>query len=455
MIDRVKRTIEEHRMFCECKNIVVGLSGGADSVSLIFALKNIISESSLGINLVAAHMNHMLRAESADSDETYVAWLCEKLNIPVRVKRCDIRAVAKQRGVSLEMAGRDERYAFLEETAVEFEQCKIAVAHNLNDRAESIFLNLIRGTGLSGLKGIPYKRGNIIRPLLDVDKDEIREFCTANSLEFCVDESNFEIDFLRNKIRIELFPTINEMLDMDIGERLIRLSNNVSADEKFLEKETERASVICYNSDDMSIDCREFGKLDEAIGARILKRILNKNFEAYHVNKLFELINNSATGKKLELSGNVLAVKEYERVFFKEKDKKCDKLTFEYPLSQMVEIIELSCGVSCEVVDYDFYRENLEKYQNSSFKQAFDYDSIKECILRTRRSGDVFCPYRGSGTKKLKDFFIDNKFPVQKRDRQLLLASGNDIVWVMGFRVGSGFGVYKETQRVAYVKLLF
>ena len=447
MIQRILNTIEEHDMFFDCENIIVGLSGGADSVSLLFLLREIISQKEEKINIIAAHINHMLRGEDSLGDEKYVSDLCDRLKVKLEIKQCNVSELAQSRKISVEMAGREVRYEFFKELSDKFEKCKVAVAHNMDDRVETVLFNVIRGTGISGLKGIPYTRDNVIRPLLDLSKEEIRKYCREMGEEIREDKSNFSNEYTRNKIRLDLIPYIDEKFDVDITEKIIRLSKNAETDDDFILQSAVESMKKCVCEDKIVVS--EFAKNHIALKIKILQLFCGGKLEKKHIEKLILFVEGAQSGKYFELTGNSIMKKEYGSVYLAKK-KKEDSLCFEYPAMGVFYIEPIGAKVSCFVSEC----EKIGNFCNSSFNQTFDYDKINNsAVIRNRRDGDVFFPYKGKGSKKLKDFFIDSKMPVFQRNRQILLASGNEIVWIVGMRLGNNYLPDANTKRFLNINI--
>jgi len=247
---QVLDTIKKNELINYGDGIVVGISGGYDSVCLLHILFSVSSE--LNIKLYPVHINHMLRGEEALRDENFVKGFCFSLGMNLHVEKIDIAKKALQDKISIEEAGRNARYEVFNSVAKEKVATKIAVAHSRNDQAETILMRIFRGTGLEGLKGIEYKRDNIIRPLLDIDRSEIESYVDGNGLEAITDSSNLHTDYYRNRIRINVLPEINSATRSDITENLLRLSKIVVADEEFLRYNDE----LYYQKDIISEKAR-------------------------------------------------------------------------------------------------------------------------------------------------------------------------------------------------------
>jgi len=233
MLNTVLKTINKYNLIEKGERIIVGLSGGPDSVCLLYILNNFLKEYELKI--FAVHINHMIRGEESDLEQKYVRELCEKLEIELFIERIDILKVSKEQKISIEEAGRNIRYLEFSKYAKKTFSNKIAVAHNKNDQAETVLFNIIRGTGLDGLKGIQYKNNMVIRPLLDIDRNQIEEFCSLNLLNPRIDSSNLKKTYTRNKIRLDLIPYINKNFGANIVESLNRMSSLIKEDYKLIE----------------------------------------------------------------------------------------------------------------------------------------------------------------------------------------------------------------------------
>ncbi len=307
MLKKVKNTIKKYNLIDNEDKIVVGVSGGPDSISLL----NILHE--LGYNLCVAHINHGLR-DNAKIDEEYVKDFCNKKNIPCFIKKVDLKKNLS--GMTIEEAGRKIRYDFFNEI-MERENCnKIATAHNSNDNAETVLMNIIRGTGLSGLKGIEPIRGKIIRPLIECDRKEIEKYCIENNLSPRHDESNDEVLYTRNKIRLQLIPYIEKNINSNVINNINRMSSIISEEETFISNQVDYAYKACILKEyDNKLVCnlKVFNKLDNVIKKRlIIKFIIKvlgnaKDIEKVHIEDILKLCTNNV-GKKYLMPNKYLKV---------------------------------------------------------------------------------------------------------------------------------------------------
>ena len=268
-IGKVRAALSELLLVKNAKTVVCGLSGGADSTALLLALSELSGE--FGFTTAACHLNHGLRGEDSDSDERFCTELCEKLGIPLYKRRENVRDYS-QKHESLEETARKVRYVFFEEALAHFgENTVLATAHNANDNAETVLLNLIRGTGLRGLCGIPRERGRIIRPLLEIERVEIEEFLAENGQNFVTDKTNFSVEYTRNKIRAKLIPEILE-INPSFLTTIGRMAKNLRADEAFFEQTTEK--VLAESKSGRGYISEKIDECAEPIKTRAVKKIL-------------------------------------------------------------------------------------------------------------------------------------------------------------------------------------
>jgi len=303
--NKVKITIERYNLIEKDDKILVAVSGGPDSLSLLNVLQN------LGYNLCVAHVNHGLR-ENANGDEKFVESFCQEKRIPCFIKKINLKEILN--GMSTEEAGRKERYDFFDEICQKENCTKIATAHNSNDNVETVIMNMIRGSGLSGLKGIEPKRGNIIRPLIEISRNEIEEYCKENNLTPRHDESNDETIYTRNKVRIELIPYIEKNINSNVINNITRMSQIISDEERFILEMVENAynDVVLKEEENKVIcDLKVFNKLDVVLKRRlILKMIIKvlgnaKDIEKVHVDDVVKLCQNNVGGKFLTPNKNI------------------------------------------------------------------------------------------------------------------------------------------------------
>lgn len=458
MREKIIATISEHNLIKSGEKIVVAISGGPDSVCLLHVLQSVSKQ--LNFKIYAVHINHMLRGKESDHDEKYTLQLCSELGIEAYSFSHDIAEISKAQGMSLEEAGREIRYKELNDFAEKHGITKIAVAHNKNDQAETVLMHIIRGSGLKGLTGMEYISGKIIRPLLDIERSEIEKYCESNSLKPRTDSSNLTTDYTRNKIRIELIPHINKQYNVDLTENICRMAHLTSFDNDFIEKCANHAYEACVES-----SAKEFIslKLDmlKQYHPSILRNVLRKSiFDAFgsikgieniHIEDLVKLIGKSKTSSVIQLPKNIRVRISYNILeIFKEKNPSkaqayCEVINA--PGSLYLDAQHLLIKSSIEHIGDDF--NNYVNKNPGSMTQFFDYDVMTKGIhIRSRRSGDIFKPLKSTGTKKLKEYFIDKKIKQEIREIIPIVAAENEVIWIVGYRISDKFKVAENTKRV-------
>lgn len=316
MEEKILETIKQFELIESGDKIVIGVSGGPDSMCLLNSLNNISKDekNNLSFDICVAHINHMLRKE-ADSETKYVEDYCKKNNIPIYIKRADVKKIAEENKIGLEEAGRNVRYAFFEEVLKSTGSNKIAIAHNLNDRAETVLMNLMRGSGPLGLKGIEPKRNNVyIRPLIKTSRKEIEEYCEKEKLDPKFDESNKDNTYTRNKIRNLLIPYLQEEFNPNIIESITKLSEIMTDEQNYLEKIVNniyKKLLIEENESEIILDLKEFNKQDVVIKRKLILYTINKllkttkNIEKIHIEDIIKLCNNNIGNKYLTPNKNI------------------------------------------------------------------------------------------------------------------------------------------------------
>lgn len=446
MREKVLKYIKENNLIEYGDKIVVGLSGGPDSVCLLHILYTLKDEYNLEI--YSAHVNHMIRGDEAFRDEKYSRELSEFLGIKHFVKRIKVEDFAKENKMTCEEAGRFVRYNFFDEVLKEVSGNKIALAHNMNDNAETILMNIIRGTGTLGLIGIPAKRDSkYIRPILCLTREEIERYCIENNLNPKIDSTNNETIYTRNKVRLELIPYIKNNFNSNIIENLNRLSNIIKEEEEYFDGIVE---TLLKNSLDNKFDIETFKKQHIAIKRRLIRTIIEgvlgslKGIEQKHIDECIELIEKNETGKYIVLPYDLCCRIEYGK-FIIEKLKNDSFIDYEYKLNIPGDIYikEIDAHIQTNVL------ENLNNVKDNAFIKYYDYDKIgNDIVIRNRRQGDFLFLNEAGGRKKLKDLLIDNKVPRDERDRIPLIAKGSEIVWVIGMRNSPKYRVKDETKKI-------
>lgn len=324
MEEKVLKTIKKYNLIENGDKIVIGVSGGPDSITLLNILLEIKQKKIMNFDIVVCHVNHMIREEAAD-DEQYVSKFCAEHNIPFFVKRIDIQKISKEEKIGTEEAGRKARYEFFYEILEQTSSNKIATAHTANDNAETVLMNIIRGSGTSGLKGIEPKRGKLIRPIIECSRKEIEQYCEDNELNPRIDKTNFENIYTRNKVRNLLIPYIEENFNPNIIETINRLSNLSKAENKYLEQETEKAYkevLIQEKNDEIILDLNKFNLQKAVIKSRLVLYTINILFgtrsgiEKKHIEDIIKLCSKNIGNKFLIPNKKVKVLVKNKKIFF-------------------------------------------------------------------------------------------------------------------------------------------
>ena len=412
MEKRIFKTIIKHRMIKPgFKGIIVGLSGGADSVALLHFL------AGSGLPLLAVHINHGLRGEESEADEDFCRDFCKSLDIPIKVFNVDVGEIARLHKLSIEEAGRMVRYDTFKKVMEEKGFDKIATGHHKNDAAETVLMQILRGTGR--IRGIPPVRDNIIRPLIDVAREEIERYCQRHKLSYCVDHTNALTDYTRNKIRLETIPLLAGQYNPNLVDTLARLADISQGEDDFLDKFTPKFPP-------MQLPIKEMGQFHLALQRRAVRHALKPldNINHNHIDSVLSLLYMD-NGKEISLPGNHVARRSYDKIIVRKREV-VEDFVISLPREEDVYIIQANCW---------FYLGSKPKAREGDFLAAVPLDGAKlgdtAIEVRRRRPGDkIFI--EGVGTKKVKDWLIDKKIPKEERDGLVFVAAGEDVIAILG-----------------------
>lgn len=465
MLKKVEQYIKQYHMIERGDRIVLGVSGGADSVSLFVVMLEL--REKYNIEMVVVHVNHGIRGEDAKRDEEYVKELCRKYGVNFECVCENVKELARKEKLSEEEMGRKVRYEAFSRIAKQYGCNKIAVAHNQNDVSETVLLNLFRGSGLKGLAGIEPVRGNLIRPLLCVQRREIEAFLKERNWQYHDDVTNFETDYTRNKVRLRILPYAEKEINERASEHIAKSAVILSEANGFIEEEADKLykCVVEKERDAQSILLKPFQEAHSILRREVVRRVLfsvagkRKDIEMAHVEMILELVEKGA-GKKADLPYGIEAIHQYDKIVVKKKTKKPEENHpgVEVVIPGIVKVPGTKIQISCEVIAVtEEYRANLEKVcfqKKNDYTKWFDYDKIRNTVFaRYRKTGDFFICNSQGNKKKLKDYLIDQKVPANKRDSILLLADGNHIMWAVGLRISEHYKISCQTTRVLKVKV--
>lgn len=456
---KTKEFIKKYHMISEGDGVLVGLSGGADSVALLYVLLAIREE--LALNIVALHIHHGIRKE-AQEDVIFCQKLCKKLGVEFYCEYADVPKLSREQGISMEEGGRRARYHLFEEYRQRLGLQSIAVAHHQNDQAETMLFQMFRGSGLRGLAGMQPKRGHIIRPLLAVTRQELEAYLETLQQTFVTDATNLSDDYSRNKIRHHILPVAEEISHGAV-ERMSQTSLQLQEVldfmleqcNEFLEKygiEEEEGFSLCIAPLRQCRTALQKMILLEAVGKSIETR---RDITQKHILAIVELLEKDGE-KRLDLPGGWVK-KSYEKLFFKKITPK-NFQNAEGPQASVFpmeihpdRIYKLPDGRTVETKL--LFNNNLENIPKNDCIKWFDYDKIKSTLsLRNREKGD-FLTVRDDGARKsLQDYLVNEKVPKDIRDEILVLADGAHILWVPGKRISA---FYKVTDRTKHILQIY
>ena len=397
--------------------IVVGFSGGPDSVFLMEMLKKLKNFINFKIYLV--HINHLLRGEDADSDEKFSIEYAKKNNLEIFIKRIPVKEIAKEIGKTLEEVGREERYKFFSEIYEKVRATKIATAHNKDDQIETFLFRLIRGTSLQGLEGIKIKNNNVIRPISEIYKKDILEYLNKNEIQYKIDKTNFENEFTRNSIRLDLIPFIEERYNIKFKDKIFSLIKEIREN-----NQNNSLNLSDYTDSENRIILEKTKFLSNFDKKNLLSLFLNKKNIEVNRNKIDEissLIKSNGT-KKIDLDKSYRIVKDYTYLYIEDKKENCvinnNVIQVKIPSEQIFDNFKITVSTV----------ENLDipKQKNQYLLDAIYNDIIE---VRYRKEGDrIFLGEKHS--KKIKEIFIDQKIPKDIRDRLPIFLYNNTIFWI-------------------------
>ena len=449
--------IRERSLIARFDTVVVAVSGGVDSVAL---LDYLVSRSDLSLTLVIAHLNHALRGEESDGDEGFVRHLAERYGIRFECRRTEVSLLAREKGISIEEAGREARYSFFAEVAQAVGADAVAIAHHLDDQAETVLLRLIRGSGPTGLRGMPYRSadGRYIRPFLDLTRMEIEDYAAVRKLPFRTDSSNSDSSFLRNSIRNRLLPYLCEY-NPAIARRLADTASIMAADEALLSMTVERRwqEVGQFVEKEAVLDVASVTKDIAGMRLRLYRHsleMLNGNLRRIsyrHLRDIDRLLLEGPPNGTLDLPDSLKVIRSYDKMKF----RRCLNVVAETVHETKIPsagVFELSTGWK---VCVELCSGSVPSVENDSMELLVNLAEFPfPWVVRGYSPGDRIVQRGMAGHKKVKDLFIDEKIPRPKRPNIPLFFSGDVLFWVAGLRRGGSSCQYCPDAQKVKVKLL-
>jgi tRNA(Ile)-lysidine synthase len=472
MLKTVRKTIERSSMLTRGDHLLVAVSGGPDSVALLRAL--ILLSSEYQLHLTTAHLNHGLRGTEAEEEEDFVRRISHALGITCICKTVHIRMLQIGKGRSLEEIGREERYRFLNETAEACGAQKIATGHHRDDQAETVLINLIRGSGIAGLKGIaPVRDDRIIRPLLDVGRREIFEFLKREGFAYRVDSSNLDPIYLRNRIRNGLIPDLKASYNPQIVAGLCHMAEIVRREDDYMQNVVRQILHewrIIPGTDEILLPTKAFLKLHEAVQGRIIKCLIEAAMPTgqaigfRHIEAVLTLARTPHRKRiSLDLPSLIYVGKEEDTLRIgrrgprkTRRDKRKETLIpadYSYPIEVpgSVYIPEIDKHIHLELID----NPGLLAMKNALRVAFLDNARIfPPLILRNAKPGDRIEPLGMADTKKIKSYFIDRKIPRERRERIPLLVDSRSIIWIADELISNRVKVTEQTKQVLRAEMV-
>jgi tRNA(Ile)-lysidine synthase len=456
LLKSVQATIDKHTMLKHGDRVVVAVSGGPDSVALLHALNSL--KGSFGIELHAAHLEHGIRGDESWEDMRFVESLCKDLSLPVTTHRERVPELARSQKLSVEAAARKARYAFFKRVREQTGFNKIATGHNANDSAETVLLNIIRGSAIAGLKGIrPAVEGLVVRPLIETTRDEIMTYLEENGITFRVDSSNLDDRYERNKVRQTLMPLLKREFNPKIVDSLRRTANIFSMLDEHFRAEAGEALDTCCRAEEgrTEIDLGAFMKLTRTVRLFTLYSIL-RSLEGDRQVVSFDILNallnfaaESRSGSRMDIGSGIIALREYDRLVIGLGLAPGDD--FQVTLKVPGEVLAGTSGftLTVEVLSEKPSNGDISSNRNTVY---FDLAGLKPPLVATNwRRGDRLVPFGLSGSKKVHDIFIDGKVPASRRDKIPIIRDSNGIIWIAGVRRANRAGITADTKTVVKI----
>jgi tRNA(Ile)-lysidine synthase len=457
ILGKVRGTVFRYDMIRRGDRVIVALSGGPDSVCLLDILYEIKCE--LEIQLVVAHFDHGLRPEVDEVETQFTKSLAASLNLPFETEKAGI--YLQKEGGSLEERARLARYRFLEQIKEKHTAQRIAIGHNLNDQAETVLMRLLRGSGPSGLSGIPPRRDErIIRPLIEISRGEIENYLEGRNLKYLMDASNLDAHYLRNRVRLELIPELKRYQPR-IVEILGQMSHIMRSDDARLATEAEswvKQEAGREEGEETRIPILTFTMLPEALKSRVLRYVLKetagslRRIGSRHINAILQLASGDKPQARVNLPKGVVVKRVYnELVFTSYKDAGVEDFCYTIGGPGRFQLEAIGCSVLIE----ERKTVNLSTLEASPRTAFLNADRLAyPLLIRNFRPGDRFVPLGMTGHRKIKDFFIDMKIPSETRRRIPLLIYRDTPIWVCGFRIDHRFRVTARTKKMLKVGLI-
>lgn len=472
LLKTLEAEIVAKKLFSANAAIVVGVSGGADSMGLLHALVTLNNRPGFQFTLHIAHLNHQLRGEAADADAAFVQAAADRYGLPCTIEVVDVAAMAKEQKVSVEEAARHERYRFFERVCRRCEAECVALGHHADDNVETILHRILRGTGLRGLAGIPRSRHlcagsevRLVRPFLEYKRQTIIDFNNAHAVPYQEDATNASDEPLRNRLRNTILPLLAEQVNPQVGEALLRLSEQARWVNEYVDATARSAFeplIIEHTDQELSLNAPALARKSRIVRAELVRRAIasfelgEQDISFGHLSAVVDLLADQASGKQLHLPGGMTVSKLYDRLIF--------SVPSEQPRETIAaEIVVHTPGrttlplhgveITCEVVTLSAEEAVAAIHASHPGEEWLDYGALcLPLIVRHRRAGDRFWPLGAPGSKKVSEFLIDAKVEPSERDRLAILCDRLGPVWLIGLRIDERVKLTRQTRHMLTVR---
>jgi len=472
MLRSFARELLEKRLLKPDDAVVVGVSGGADSIALLHLLVGLNQTTEWQLRLHVTHLDHRLRGDESEKDAAFVQAAADSLSLPCTIDRRDVQAIAGQQSGSVEEVARRERYAFFERVCLQIGARVIAVGHHADDNAETILHRILRGTGVRGLAGIPRSRVlspesdiRLIRPLLSVSRAALRTYLADAGIAFREDASNASNEPMRNRIRNILLPRIEAEINPQVHEALTRLGEQAHWLQEFLQETVERTfeSLIVSKTDQVLVlNADAMARKSRIVQAELIRQAYvsfgmgEQDLSFFHLAAALELIGDPTSGKQAQLPAGCSVEKRYHQLIFslpsdEAREAVAEEIAVHLPGRTILPVrrLEIECTEQ-EVSTEDIPRLRREA---NRFDEYVDREAVRgPLVVRGRRPGERFCPLGAPGSKKLADFLADAKIDPKDRDRVAVLCDQLGPIWVIGHRIDDRVKLTGLTHRVLHLR---
>jgi tRNA(Ile)-lysidine synthase len=439
MVEQFLKYIHSEKLFHSSQRILLAVSGGADSMLMLHLFTN------AGFSVAVAHCNFCLRGSESDGDEKFVSEYCDKHNLAFYVKHFSTHDYAREKGISIEMAARDLRYSWFDGILSKHGLNLLATAHHQDDVIETFLINLSRGSGIKGLSGIQPKSGRIIRPMLFTSRTEILEYCTRLKIDFRTDSSNIDTIYKRNLIRQQILPLL-EQVNPAFRRNALKTIGSLHETGQLFQQRMSEIRAYVYSEDDMGVMIHIEKLLAYSPLRTILFELIREfGFQIEQVDDIIDSLTKES-GRQF-FSDNYRLVKDREYLLISPYQLKQEKLIY----------IDEDCQKISSPVNLSFEKiERTADFRFSTHPHLVDLDLDKlifPLLLRHWQEGEYFQPLGMTGLKKLSDFFIDEKYSIPEKENAWILASGNQLVWLVGKRLDDRYKITSKTKRILQIRL--